>query len=290
MKTRWPAVMKKMAGRRVLWFCLGRSLIFLAGLAATSNNVIANDNGPVERVKSMWRAQDGDTIEHIISKVSKVAQFVPQTWGVAEGIDRTDYVYLSWTRHRNHKSDEQYVIAWKIAADGAIKLASTYAKPIELGWRALALSLIASEITDGEEDANLPFLHDPANFNFVTTAQGKLGNLLRHGRCNIIEPVEVDYVPKRNDKPTEKSDLWRVLLLVNCNTPGPHYFTHNGVITFEKSEGQDWAPQSFFAKRIAAFPPGAWFDRIEPDEREALKKARKASANGRTEQDRAAAP
>ncbi|WP_420969738.1 nodulate formation efficiency C protein [Bradyrhizobium sp. B120] len=274
----------------MLWFYLGRSLICLAALAATSNNVRCDDNALVERVKSVWRAQDGDTIEHIISKVSKVAQFVPQTWGVAEGIDRTEYVYLLWTRHRNHKSDEQYVIAWKIAVDGTIKLASTYAKPIELGWRALALSLIASEITDGEEDANLPFLHDPANFNFVMTAQGKLGNLLRHGRCNIIEPVEVDYVPKPNDKPAEKGDLWRVLLLVNCNIPGPHYFTHNGVITFEKSEGQDWAPQSFFAKRIAAFPPGAWFDRIEPNEREALEGARKASANGRTEQDRAAAP
>ncbi|WP_375779304.1 nodulate formation efficiency C protein [Bradyrhizobium sp. ma5] len=282
--------MNKMSGRRVLWFCLTRSLICLVGLAATSNNVRANDSDLVEQVKSTWRAQDGETIEHIISKVSTVAQFVPRTWGVAEGIDRTEYVYLSWTRHQNHKSDEQYVITWKIAADGTIEVASTYAKPIELGWRALALSLIASEVTDGEKDANLHFLHDPVNFNFVTTAQGKLSNLLQHGRCTIIEPVEVDYVPKPNDKPAEKGDLWRVLLLVNCNIPGPHYFTRNGVITFEKSEGQDWAPQSFFAKRIAAFPPGSWFDRIEPIERETLERAQKASANGRTEQDRTAVP
>ncbi|MGN8544510.1 hypothetical protein ACQPTN_05560 [Bradyrhizobium sp. 13971] len=90
-----------------------------------------------------------------------------------------------------------------------------------MGWRALALSLIASEVTDGERDANLHFLHDPANFNFVTTAQGKLGNLLRHGRCHIIEPVVVDYVSKPNAKPTEKGDLWRVLLLVNCRFQAP---------------------------------------------------------------------
>ncbi|MCP1838185.1 hypothetical protein ACVIHI_000446 [Bradyrhizobium sp. USDA 4524] len=282
--------MKRMSGTRVLWFCLGRSLICLAGLAATNSNVRANDSALVERVKSTWRAQDGETIEQIISKVSKVAHFVPRSWGVAEGIDRTEYVYFSWTRHQDNKSDEQYAITWKIATDGTIKLASPYAKPIEFGWRAFALSLIASEVTDGERDANLRFLHDPVNFNFVTTAQGKLGNLLRHGRCHIIEPVAVDYVAKPKDKPTKKGDLWRVLLLVNCKIPGPHYFTHNGVIAFEKSEGQDWEPQSFFAKRIAAFPAGSWFDRIEPNERETIERARKASANDRTEQDRGAAP
>ncbi|SDJ12921.1 hypothetical protein SAMN05216338_104049 [Bradyrhizobium sp. Rc2d] len=256
--------MKKMSRRRALWFCLGRSLICLAGLAATSNSVRANDSAPVERVKSTWRAQDGETIEQILSNVSKVAHFVPRMWGVAEGVDQSEYVFVSWTRHRDNKSDEQYVIAWKIALDGTIELASTYAKPMELGWRALALSLIASEVKAGERDANLRFLHDPANFNFVTTKQGQLGNLLRQGRCTIVEPVGVDYLPKQNDKPTEKGDLWRVLLLVNCDIPGPRFFTHNGVITFEKSEGQDWEPQSPFAERIAAYPPGSWFTRMEP--------------------------
>ncbi|MGY4319667.1 hypothetical protein ACVWW1_008994 [Bradyrhizobium sp. JR3.5] len=282
--------MKKIPGRGVLWFCLGRSLFCLAGLAATTNSVRANDSALVERVKSTWRAQDGETIEQIISNVSRVAQFVPRTWGVAQGIDRTEYVFFSWTRHQDNPSDEKYVITWKIALDGTIELASTYAKPIELGWRALALSLIASEVADGEKNANLRFLHNPDNFNFVTTAQGKLGNLLRHGRCHIIEPVGVDYIPEANDKPTEKGNLRRVLLLVNCNIPGPHYFTHNGVIAFEKSDGQDWEPQSFFAKRIAAFPPGSWFDRIEPNEREALDWTRKASVDDRSQQDRAATP
>ncbi|MGY3443397.1 hypothetical protein ACVW17_003398 [Bradyrhizobium sp. USDA 4473] len=282
--------MKGMAGTRVLWFCFARSLICLAGLAATNNNVRANDSALVERVKSTWRAQDGETIEQIISKVSKVAHFVPRSWGVAEGIDRTEYVYFSWTKHQDNKSDEQYAITWTIATDGTIRLASPYAKPIELGWRAFALSLIASEVTDGERDANLRFLHDPVNFNFVTTARGKLGILLRRGRCDIIEPVVVDYVAKSNDKPTAKGDLWRVLLLVNCKIPGPRYFTHNGVITFEKREEQDWQPQSFLAKRIAAFPPGSWFDRIEPNERETREKARRASVNDRTEQDRDARP
>ncbi|WP_245471127.1 nodulate formation efficiency C protein [Bradyrhizobium genosp. SA-3] len=266
-----PTVMKKMSGRRALWFCLGRFLICLAGLAATSNIVRANDSAPVERVKSTWRAQDGETIEQILSNVSKVAHFVPRMWGVAEGADQNEYVFVSWTRHRDNKSDEQYVIAWKIALDGTIELASTYAKPMELGWRALALSLIAREVEAGERDANLRFLHDPANFNFVTTKQGQLGNLLRQGRCTIVEPVGVDYLPKQIDKPTEKGDLWRVLLVVNCDILGPRFFTHNGIITFEKSEGQDWEPQSPFAERIAAYPPGSWFTRMEPKERGELK-------------------
>ncbi|WP_354267809.1 hypothetical protein [Bradyrhizobium ottawaense] len=137
-----------------------------------SNNIRASDSPLVERLKSTWRAQDGETIEQIISNVSKVAQFVPQMWGVVE-LGQNDFIFVSWTRHRDNKSDEQYVIAWKIALDGTLELASTYAKPMELGWRALALSLIASEVADGERDANLRFLHDPANFNFVTTPQGR---------------------------------------------------------------------------------------------------------------------
>ncbi|WP_245508889.1 nodulate formation efficiency C protein [Bradyrhizobium nanningense] len=234
-----------------------------------SNSILSDDNPLVERLKSTWRAQDGETLELIISNVSKVAQFVPQMWGALE-LGENEFVFVSWTRHKNDKSDEQYVIAWKLTPDGTIELASTYAKPMELGWRALALSLIAREVADGERDANLRFLHDPTNFNFVTTQQGRLGDLLRQGRCTIVEPVGVDYLPKRNDKPTEKGDLWRVLLLVNCNVQGPRFSIHNGVIAFEKSEGQDWEPQSSFAKRIAKFPPASWFQRTEPAEREEL--------------------
>ncbi|PJG53597.1 nodulate formation efficiency C protein [Bradyrhizobium forestalis] len=267
MKPDRPTVMRNISGRRALWFCLGQCLIYLAGLAPTSNGVRANESPLIERFKSTWRAQDGETIEQIVSNVSKVAQFVPRMWGLAE-LDQDDHVFVSWTRHRDDTSGEQNVITWKIAHDGTFQLASTYAKPMELGWRALALSLIASEVKDGERDANLRFLHDPSNFNFVTTTQGRLGDLLRQGRCTIVEPVGVDYLPKQNDKPTEKGDLWRVLLLVNCDIAGPRFFTHNGVITFEKSEGQDWKPQSSFAKRIAAFPPGSWFARIEPKDRE----------------------
>ena len=137
--------MKRMSGRPALWLRMGGLLICLAWPAAMSNTIRASDNPLVERLKSTWRAQDGETIEQIISNVSKVAQFVPQMWGVAE-LGESDHAFVSWTRHRDNKSDEQYAITWKVALDGTIELASTYAKPMELGWRALALSLIAKEV------------------------------------------------------------------------------------------------------------------------------------------------
>ncbi|MEY9278851.1 nodulate formation efficiency C protein [Bradyrhizobium yuanmingense] len=199
---------------------LGLLLVGLAE-AVTSDSVRADDNPLVDKVKSTWRAHDGETVEQIISKVAKVVHFVPRTWGVSGGIDQSEYVFLSWTRHRDNRSLEEYVIAWKVTPDGTIKIASTYAKPMELGWRAFALSLIAGEVTDGEKDVNLRFLHDQANFNFVTTAQGKLGNLLGHGRCTIVEPVFVDYFPKVDENQTTKGDLWRVLLWRTAIFRGP---------------------------------------------------------------------
>ncbi|WP_316397027.1 nodulate formation efficiency C protein [Bradyrhizobium sp. 33ap4] len=261
-----------MARRRAQWFRLGLLLACCAGVASS---VRANDSALVHKVKSTWRAQDGETVEQIICRVSQVAHLAPRTWGVAGRAGRNQYVFFSWTRHGDNRSNETYVITWKFSPDGTPEIASTYAKPMELGWRAFALSLIAAEVTDGEKDVNRRFLHDPVNFNFVTTPQGKLGDLLGRGRCTIVGPVGVDYQPKMDDaNQTTKGDLWRVLLLVNCNIPGPDYFTRKGVITFEKRERQDWEPQSLFARRIATFPPGFWFDHIEQNERDALESAR----------------
>ncbi|MFB9264617.1 hypothetical protein ACFFWD_15800 [Bradyrhizobium erythrophlei] len=136
--------------------------------------------------------------------------------------------------------------------------------------------------------ANLRFLHDPVNFNFVMTAQGKLGDLLRRGRCTIGDPVGVDYLQKVDDKEATKSDLWRVLIMVNCNIRGPRDFTRGGVIIFETCDGQAWEPRSFLAKRIATYPPGSWFDRswfdrAHPKEQEVFKAGKGILVNECTE-------
>ncbi|WP_245334838.1 nodulate formation efficiency C protein [Bradyrhizobium mercantei] len=256
---------KKKTERRVLWFWLRLVLAYLGGLAVTSGSACADHITLIDNVKSTWRAQDGETVEQIIAKVSKVAHFVPRRWGVAQANDGSEYVFFSWVKRRDQKAAE-YAITWKVASDGTLKVESPYAKPIELGWKAFALSLIATEVAEGERAVNLRFLHDPVNFNFVMTAQGRLGDLLRHGRCTISDPVGVDYLQKTDDKDAAKGNLWRVLIMVNCNIPGPIYLTRGGVIVFEKSEGQTWEPRSFFAKRIAAYPPGSWFDHADPED------------------------
>ncbi|OPY98951.1 nodulate formation efficiency C protein [Bradyrhizobium sacchari] len=245
-------------------------------LVLSSVSVHADDNALINKVKSTWRAQDGETAEQIIAKVAKVAHFVPRGWEVGQKTDMSEPVFLSWAKHRGDKADDEYTITWEVAPDGTMKVESPYAKPMELGWQAFALSLIASEVDDGEKDVNRRFLHNPANFNFVTTAQGKLGDLLRRGRCTIGDPVGVEYLPKVDEKQTTKGELWRVQVSVNCDIPGPRYFTCDGIIVFEKPEGRDWEPQSFFANRIATNAPGSWFDHADSKEKEIFDAARKA--------------
>lgn len=185
-------------------------------------------------------------------------------------------MFFSWARHRTDRTDDEYTITWDVAPDGAMTLGPPYAKTMELGWRAFALSLIASEVIDDDQGANRRFLHDLSNFNFVQTAQGALGDLLKRGRCTLGDPVGVDYVPNLDNKRSEKSDFWRVQLSVNCNIPGPKYFTHDGVILFSKRGNEAWQPQSFFAHRIATNPPDTWFVHTDPKEEEAFEAARKA--------------
>jgi hypothetical protein len=163
-----------------------------------------------------------------------------------------------------------------MAADGTMTLDPPYAKPMELGWQPFALSLIDGEAIDDEKNPNLQFLHDLSNFNFVVTAKGKLGDLLRLGRCVITDdPVSVSYAPKMDDKP-ESGDYWHVQLQVNCDIPGPKYFTRGGVVLFDKRVNEDWQPASFFARRIATNAPGHWFDHTDAQEEATYETARKA--------------
>jgi hypothetical protein len=59
-------------------------------------------------------------------------------------------------------------------------------------------------------------------------------------------------------------------------TAGPSYFTRDGVIIFKKTNRDPWQPASFFARRIAKYPPGHWFEQVEPNEQKAFDAVRKA--------------
>ena len=231
-------------------------------VAATASQ--AADSAGIAKIKKEWRAQDGETAEQIFAKASKVAHFVPRGWELGK-TDSGEVVTFSWAKHSSDKTEDEYTITWEVAPDGAITVGPPYAKPMELGWQAFALSLIASEVSEEEEkNPNLRFMHDLSNFNFVTTAQGKLGDLLKRGRCAITnDPVHVTYLPP-NFKLPENGDFWHVQLQVNCDIPGPAYFTRGGVVLFDKRAKEDWQPASIFARRIANHPPGSWFERPEP--------------------------
>jgi hypothetical protein len=98
---------------------------------------------------------------------------------------------------------------------------------------------------------------------------------LKRGHCAInSDPVSVSYAPPDDDKP-ENGDYWHVQLQVSCDIPGPRYFTRDGVVPFDKPRNGDWQPASMFAKRIANYPPGQWFDKPDPKEQEIFNTARK---------------
>jgi len=235
----------------------------------------ADDSATIAKVKSTWRAQDGETAEQILAKVSKVAHFVPRGWEVGKARSR-DVVIFSWARHASDQTGDEYSITFETDPDGTVWLAPEYARPMELGWRAFALSLIDSEAVDDEKGVNIGFLHDLSNFNFVTTAQGKLGDVLRRGRCTVThDPIQVSYMPSKF-KQAELGDYWHVELQVDCDTSGPSHFTRGGVVLFDKRAKEDWRPASFLARRIAAYAPGHWFDKIDPQERETFETAKKA--------------
>jgi hypothetical protein len=251
-------------------------LLFVTCVMANviSGGAHAEEDPLIKRVKTTWRAQDGATIDDILPRVAKVAHFVSRGWEVGQKHDSEDSVSLSWTRSQDDKPDDEYRITWDISAAGAISLGPAYAKTMHLGWRPFALSLIAREVAEKYPQPNVAFLRDASNYNFVVTAQGGLGDLLKKGRCTIGTPVLLNYVVL--PKEAAKDDLWRLQLSVDCEIAGPSYFTRGGVIIFTKKNSDTWQPASFFARRIAKYLPGHWFEQEEPDERRTFDAVRKA--------------
>ncbi|WP_439373117.1 hypothetical protein [Bradyrhizobium sp. DASA03120] len=152
-----------------------------------------------------------------------------------------------------------------------------YAKPMELGWRACVLSLLSDEINSKETGVSRRFLHDPASFDFLTTAQGRLRDLLRSGRCTICDGANMHYLLTVDEQEWGKDGLCRVQLSADCDVQGTGYSIRD-VIIFQKRERQDWKPQSFLAKRIASFAPESRFDLAGPKDQGAFEADRKVLA------------
>lgn len=121
-----------MTDRSVLWFglggCVGLTLwLFLTGgLAGKGGGVRADDKPSIDKVRSTWRAQDGETAEEIFAKVSTVAHLVPRRWEVGRKTDAGVPVVFSWTKHRSDKAKDEYAVTWEVAPDGTMKLVAPY--------------------------------------------------------------------------------------------------------------------------------------------------------------------
>ncbi|AMA56260.1 hypothetical protein BCCGELA001_08330 [Bradyrhizobium sp. CCGE-LA001] len=179
-----------MSANRVLWFgivlalCLGLGvwLVLPGGRARKEDGKdhgLRADDALVDKVKSTWRAQEGEMAEQIFAKASMVAHFVRRGWELGPKNDNGELVVFSWTKRRSDEGKEGYKVTSEAAPEGTVKLVATYAKTMELGWPPFAFSLVADE----QRGENRRFLHDPAGLNFPTTSQGSL-DALRRGRCS----------------------------------------------------------------------------------------------------------
>lgn len=243
----------------------------------------------IAKVKASWHAQTGETADQVIAFAAKTTHFVPREWSGWAFADGTKGAAIGWAKRRKDPADETLTIQWTLHPDGTASLDNAYTRPMDLGSTAFALSLIQSEVNDGIRSANVRFLRDLHNLNFLSTPQGKLGDLLSAGHCVLRagDPVGIDYGPL--SRSTDRKGF-RVQLSVDCRTAGPTYFTKDGVILFERDDGQTaWKPWSFFAVRLAKYPPGHWFEGEEPAEEQVLAGvAAKALEAGMTPNDAAA--
>jgi hypothetical protein len=75
--------------------------LVLVGLAVALSSITAkaDDKATLGKVKTAWHAQDGETIDQIITKASKAAHFIPRDW---EADDNS--VTLSWAKRSSDKN------------------------------------------------------------------------------------------------------------------------------------------------------------------------------------------
>lgn len=76
-----------------------QSILTALVLLLSSASAHADDDTLINKVKSTWRAQDGETAEQIFAKVSKVAHFVPRGWDVGQKAHTGEPVFFSWAKH-----------------------------------------------------------------------------------------------------------------------------------------------------------------------------------------------
>ena len=216
----------------------------------------------IDHIKKHWRAYNGETAEQI--KAAQVAHFVPRSWDAGR-MDGKTVVTLGWVMHKSDKDEDQYSLQLEISDDGSAQVNPPYAKVMALGSAAFALSLIQDEVNDEVPGANRSYLRNIANYSFVATPKGNLGDLLAAGKCSVRNPTHVFYLSDTDAR--EQDEAFYLKISVDCEGTGNIYFTHNGLVILQMKKGStEWHPLSFFATRIWDHAPRDWFSGEEPVE------------------------
>jgi hypothetical protein len=196
----------------------------------------------IAKFKATWRAQDGASPDEIISQTERVARFVPRGWKVQRrGGD--PLIEFSWAKRARDEPGQEYTIDWVAKIDGTFESTQSF-KVVDLGWQALALSLIGDDVANRVRSANVRFLLDPRNYNFITTPRGKIGDILVSSRCALNAPVDVSYHSAGNGK------LGRFSIQASVDCRASDLSPRAGEIIMEKAGSGPWAPQSFFTKQF----------------------------------------
>jgi hypothetical protein len=214
-------------------FVFAALAIMLGGSCAFAE---VSDADLMAKFKATWRAQDGSSADEIVSNVERVARFIPRGWKVVRNKAGNRLIELSWAMRRQDDPGKEYTIDWVARNDGASFESRSHGKVVDLGWQALALSLIGDDIVNGER-ANLKF------YNFIETPRGKLGDVLVSNGCSLKPPLDVSYRLGAGFVRT----AFYVQALVACTSPT--LSPRGGEIIME-NEGGKWLPSSFFTKQF----------------------------------------
>jgi hypothetical protein len=189
-------------------------------------------------------------------------------------------VSMTWARTRGESEDDTAPITWDVAADGHIGIGDSL---FDLGSSAFAVYTIQNDVNEARPDANIRFLRDPANLNFVPTPHGNFGDLLVAAKCRLANPTYLDRVVPPFS--TAGKPHVRIQATVNCAyslsklAALEDIYHHSGaLIAFLLQDGEtEWEPASFLAARIWNGLPGHWDEVSLPIEQELLSVARGAS-------------
>lgn len=219
----------------------------------------------------------------MLQRLRSAMNFTPRRWYAEVSKDGTHKaVTLIWARKAEEAYDDHVAIVWNLGKDGPVLEADD--RLFALGSAAFAINAIQQDVDNEDPAANVKFLRDPKNLDFIDTPNGKLGDLLVAARCRLMNPTYL--LPVTAGWVDGEQGLIRLQVSVNCpsrtdvlKNPDDTYHYIGALIALKLPDGaKDWTPTSFLATRIWKGAPGHWADVKLPIEGQVFAAAKAAAA------------